>query len=109
MADLDAAHIEQVVSYTYTDDEPMRQYFKCVFENTGLWDPKKEQFEIDVAVDHYKFDLDEAEVREVFMDCLKLKTANFLEWIVPFHKCLAASKVGDKAKKAAEMAKQYEG
>lgn len=107
MAELDDDHVKQVVTYSYSDDEPMRQYFKCVLENTGLWDAKEEQFKIDVAVEHYKFDLDEAEVKKVFDDCLKLKTAVLMEWIVPFHKCLAASKVGERAKKAAEAAKKY--
>ncbi|KAL5285376.1 Obp99c.2 family protein [Megaselia abdita] len=107
MADLDDDHVKQVVTYNYTDDEKMRQYFKCVFENTGLWDMETERFQIDVAVKHYKFDLDEDEVRKIFEVCLNYRTAVLMDWIVPFHKCLAASKVGDKAKKAAEAAKKY--
>lgn len=107
MAELDADHVKQVVTYNYTDDEPMRQYFKCVFENTGIWDTNALEFKIDVAVEQYKFDLDEADVRAVFVDCLSHKTPVLLEWIVPFHTCLAASKVGDKAKAGAELAKKY--
>lgn len=86
----------------------MRQYFKCVFENTGPWNIKDQTFQIDTAVEHYKFDLEEAEVRKIFEGCLKLKTGELLDWIVPFHTCLAGSKIGDKAKTASEAAKKYE-
>lgn len=107
IAKLDDNHIQQVATYNYTDDEPMRQYFVCVFENSGVWNGKKQEFLINVAVEQYKFDLDVAEVRSVFESCLKHKTDALMEWIVPFHKCLAASKVGDRAKKAADEAKKF--
>lgn len=108
MVNLDDEHVQRVVTYNYTDDEPMRNYFKCVFDNTGLWNPFKNTFNVDVAVENYKFDLDIAEVKQIFDTCLNYKTVNLLEWIVPFHKCLAASKVGEKAKLASAAAKDLE-
>lgn len=97
---LSAEDVEKLKTFTYT--ETMKPYLGCFARETGIWE-EGTGFNVDRAVQQYKFDLAEDKVRGILTKCIsdnKKEGAKAFDYIVPVQKCLEASEIGDKLKAA---------
>lgn len=78
----------------------MKPYLGCVARKTGVWDDAT-GFNLDRAVQQYKFDIPEDKVREILTKCIsdnKKEGATSFDILIPVKKCLGSSEIGDKLK-----------
>lgn len=97
---LAAEDVENLKTFTYT--ESMKPYLGCFARETGIWE-EKTGFNVNRAVQQYKFDLPEDKVREILTKCIsenKKEGASPFDYIVPVQKCLESSDIGTKLKAA---------
>ncbi|KAL5285378.1 Obp99c.2 family protein [Megaselia abdita] len=97
---LGAEDVEKLKTFTYT--ETMKPYLGCFARETGIWE-EATGFNIDRAVQQYKFDLAEDKVREILTKCIndnKKEGAKAFDYIVPVQQCLETSEIGAKLKAA---------
>lgn len=92
--------IAQLKTSTYT--ERMKGYIACFAREAGIWDDEK-GFDLERAVQQYKFDLPENRVRQIFVECIhqnqKAKVKPF-DCITPIQKCVEITEIGSSFKAA---------
>lgn len=92
--------IENLKTSTYTDT--MKPYIECFATVSGIWEDGS-GFNIDRAVQQYKFDLPEDKVKEVLIKCIdenRKEGVSPFEYIIPVQKCIESSEIGEKIKEA---------
>lgn len=92
---------DMIQSFKFKDEEPVRDYFKCLTRKLDFWNPDGETINVENVVKNYSFDLKKSAVRDIVNKCVKSQVAT--DWIVPFYQCLADSKLGSRVKHAQYM------
>nr|AMY98995.1 odorant binding protein 5 [Carpomya vesuviana] len=108
---LSQEYIQKMKNFEYPDEEPVRQYLLCTAKKLGIF-CEHEGYHADRVAKQFKMDLDEAEVLAIAEGCVDKNEQGSSPdvWAYRGHKCLMASKVGEKVrayiKKRAEEAQQ---
>ncbi|XP_053953776.1 general odorant-binding protein 99a [Anastrepha ludens] len=91
--------IQKMKNFEYPDEEPVRKYLLCTAKKLGIF-CAHEGYHADRVAKQFKMDLDEAEVLTIAQGCAdKNEQGSSADvWAYRGHKCLMASKVGEKVK-----------
>ncbi|CAD6992773.1 unnamed protein product [Ceratitis capitata] len=92
-------YIQKMKSFEYPDEEPVRKYLLCTAKKLGIF-CVHEGYHVDRIAKQFKMDLDEAEVIAIAEGCVdKNEQGSSADvWAYRGHKCLMASKIGDRVK-----------
>ncbi|XP_036324631.1 general odorant-binding protein 99a [Rhagoletis pomonella] len=96
---LSQEYIQKMKNFEYPDEEPVRKYLLCTAKKLGIF-CEHQGYHADRVAQQFKMDLDEAEVLAIAESCVDNNQQGSSPdvWAYRGHKCLMASKVGEKVK-----------
>jgi len=96
---LSQEQVQKMKNFEFPDEEVVRKYLECTADKLGIF-CSMEGYHADRIAQQFKMDMEESEVLTIAQGCIDKNEQGSSSdvWAFRGHKCLMASKIGDKVR-----------